>query len=328
MPAMQSGQVMPLGAQTTLAGRVELAGKGVHSGRPARLVLHPAVAGSGIRFLRADLKDSPPIQATWKNVTDTSLCTVIGQGENRVATVEHLMAALYALGVDNVLVEVNGSEVPVLDGSSRGFVEAIEAVGLKSLSRPRRAIRILEPLAIEVGESRAELRPANTFLLDVTIDFDHALIGRQRYQGRITPAGFRRELAAARTFGFRHQVEALNARGLALGSSLENSIGIDGDSLMNPEGLRFQDEFVRHKALDAVGDIAMCGLPLMGAYVSYKCGHRVNFEMVKALFANPDRWCIVSDEERAGVAALAAQRAASVFDVGSQPVPVFHASKA
>lgn len=317
-----------IGRQTTLARRVDLAGIGVHSGKPASLSLHPAIAGSGIRFLRSDLKDTPPIKATWENVTDTALCTVIGEGENRVSTIEHLMAALYALGVDNALVEVSGPEVPVLDGSSLPFVEAIEAVGLKTLSRGRKAIKVLEPISITIGDSMAELKPFGGFMLDVTIDFDVAVIGKQNYRGVMNGASFKRDLSRARTFGFKHQVEFLNQRGLALGSSLENSVGLDENGVMNPEGLRYKDEFVRHKALDAVGDLAMAGLPILGAYVSYKGGHKVNFEMVRALYEQYDKWCIVEDEAvPAPALALSGKRSAPMFEVGAQPLPVFDASK-
>ena len=313
-----------LGRQTTIANKIELSGIGVHSGKPVDLVLHPAVANSGIRFLRSDLKDSAPLRASWEMVKDTSLCTVLGEGENRVGTVEHLMAALYALGVDNVLVEVSAAEVPVLDGSSRPFIEAIEAVGIKVLPRARKAIKILAPIRIGDENGFAELLPYDRFALDVTIDFAEDVIGKQTFKGEITSETFTSELSEARTFGFKHQLEFLNARGLALGSSLENSVGLDENGVMNPEGLRYADEFVRHKALDAVGDLAMAGLPIIGLYRSYKGGHKLNFEMVKALYENTHCWVLLEDQAQPAIA-VGMQRPVPMFDLAAAPSPVFDA---
>jgi UDP-3-O-[3-hydroxymyristoyl] N-acetylglucosamine deacetylase len=284
-----------IGQQTTIANRIEISGIGVHSGKQVDMVLHPAVANSGVRFLRSDLKDSSPLRASWFTVKDTALCTVLGEGENRIGTVEHLMAAFYALGVDNVLVEVSAPEIPVLDGSSQLFIEAIENVGIRALPRARKAIRITKPVHVSHGDATASFLPHPCFAVDVTISFDTPVIGEQRYQGEVTAESFKRDLAFARTFGFKHQVEYLNARGLALGSSLENSVGIDENGIMNEEGLRHPEEFVRHKTLDAVGDLAMAGLPLIGLYRSFKGGHKLNFEMVKAVLESPESWMLVEE---------------------------------
>jgi UDP-3-O-[3-hydroxymyristoyl] N-acetylglucosamine deacetylase len=236
----------------------------------------------------------------------TDLCTVIGEGgQNMVATIEHLVAALRGLNVDNCLVEVDGPETPIMDGSAAAFVEAIDRVGIVALDAPRRFIKILKTVRIEQGRGYSELRPAEAgFRLDVEIDFSNPVIGRQRKVMDLDPAAFRRELARARTFGFLSDVEKLTKMGFALGASLENSVGIDGDRILNPEGLRFIDEFVRHKMLDAVGDLALAGAPMIGAYQSYCGGHKMNVAVLEALFADHSNYRIVeASAPREGVRA-------------------------
>jgi UDP-3-O-[3-hydroxymyristoyl] N-acetylglucosamine deacetylase len=234
------------------------------------------------------------INANWKSVAATDLCTVIGDpARATVATIEHLMAAVRGLGIDNLLVEIDGAEVPVMDGSSRDFVEAIDQVGIIEQSARRRMIKILKPIRIEAGSGWAELRPHDGSRFDVTIDFATPLIGRQSLSIDLTPKTFRREISGARTFGFVKDLEKLLPMGLCQGSSLENSVGIRDDRVLNPEGLRFADEFVRHKMLDAVGDLALAGAPIMGLYRSFKGGHKMNFEALKALFADPKAWTMV-----------------------------------
>jgi UDP-3-O-[3-hydroxymyristoyl] N-acetylglucosamine deacetylase len=285
--------------QTTLRDRVVLSGGiGVHSGKPVRLALNPAEASTGLVFLRSGLPNggSRRIEANWSKVTMTELCTVIGDGaQHMVGTVEHLVAALRGLGVDNCLVEVDGPEVPIMDGSAAAFVEAIDRVGLRHLNAPRRFVKILKTVRIEQGRGFAELRPLqssakssaeNGFRLDVEIDFKSDAIGRQRKILDLDPNSFRRELARARTFGFLADVERLIQAGFALGASLENSVGIDDGRVLNPEGLRYTDEFVRHKMLDAVGDLALAGAPLIGEYHSYCGGHKMNVAVLEALFAD------------------------------------------
>jgi UDP-3-O-[3-hydroxymyristoyl] N-acetylglucosamine deacetylase len=277
--------------QTTLRQRVIMAGGiGVHSGKPVRLVLNPAEADSGLVFLRSGLPEggSRSIAANWAKVTMTELCTVIGDGaQHMVATIEHLVAALRGLGVDNCLVEVDGPEVPIMDGSAAAFVEAIDRAGLVQLDATRRYIKILKPVRIDQGRGFAELLPAEKgFRLDVEIDFKSEAIGRQRKVLDLDPATFRRDLARARTFGFLADVKRLVMAGFALGASLENSVGIDEDRVLNPEGLRFSDEFVRHKMLDAVGDLALAGAPIIGEYRSYCGGHKMNVAVLAALFAD------------------------------------------
>lgn len=310
---------MKFGYQTTLSDRVSLEGIGVHSGKPVTLTLHPAEADTGIVFLRTNLENGREreIEARHVRVIDTRLCTVIGDpARGAVGTVEHLMAALRGLGVDNVLVEVDGPEVPIMDGSSRVFVEAIDQVGLETLRSRRRMIRVLKPVRVESGRAFAELVPYdNGFRVDVEIDFDTPLIGRQRRVLDLTPESFRRELSRARTFGFVRDVEQLWEKGLALGSSLENSVALGEDRILNPEGLRYADEFVRHKTLDAVGDLALAGAPILGSFRSYCGGHRLNFMMLEALFADPGAWTVAEMPARreTGHAEIAASVAVPAF---------------
>ena len=283
--------------QTTLRKRCVLTGNGVHSNAPVTLILHPAESDSGIVFLRTNLPDGATrrIEAKWSRVSATDLCTVLGDVSlGSVSTVEHLLAALTGLGVDNVLVEVDGPEVPIMDGSSASFVAAIDKVGLRALSAPRRFLKILKPVRIQNGRSFSELRPAeNGFSLDVEIDYPVEAIGRQRKVLDLTPASFRREISRARTFGLLRDVERLWKLGFALGSSLENSVAVDDDRILNPEGLRSSDEFVSHKMLDAVGDLALAGAPILGHYAAFCPGHKMNFLVLQALFADRTAYSFV-----------------------------------
>lgn len=255
-------------------------------------------------FVRTDGDRETEIPALHSNVVATELCTVIGRDGVSVATIEHLMAALRALSVDNVTVEIDGPEMPIVDGCSADFVEAIDKAGLVSLDAPRKAIRILRPVRVENGDAFAEFVPFDGARYDVTIDFANPLIGRQSYVLDLDAATFRTEIARARTFGFMRDVEKLWAIGFALGSSLENSVAIGDDRILNPEGLRFADEFVRHKTLDAVGDLALAGLPFVGHFRSYKGGHKLNWLAVKALLADSANYEIVGEALRRPAAGL------------------------
>ncbi len=280
--------------QTTLADSVTLNGIGVHSGGPASITLHPADANSGIVFHRSTQGGYVQTEANWKEVTATSLCTVLGDPhDSGISTVEHLMAALRGMGVDNVTAYIDGPEMPIMDGSSEAFVDAIDRVGLKTLSAKRRFIRIKEKLRYVSGDQWCELRPYDGTRFDITIDFDHAKIGRQHLRFDLTPDYFRKQISRARTFGSVQDVEKLWKLGFAMGSSLENSVALDGDRVLNPEGTRWADEFVRHKSLDAIGDLALAGLPIMGEYRSYKGGHRINHCILVELFRNPDAFEVV-----------------------------------
>ena len=283
--------------QTTLRAAVTLVGIGVHSGDEVKMILHPAEANHGIAFLRTGLPGGLDrlIDARHLAVTATELCTVIGDRESgAVATIEHLMAALTGLGIDNVLVEIDGPEVPILDGSSAPFMDAIDQVGIVAQSAARRYLKVLKPVRVTQGKAFAELFPnERAFRLDVEIDFPTPVIGRQRKAVDLSPSVFRREISRARTFGFMRDVEKLWTAGFALGASLENTVAIGDDGIMNPEGLRYSDEFVRHKLLDAVGDLSLAGMPLLGTYRSYCGGHRLNFSVLEALFSNRSNYTIV-----------------------------------
>ena len=285
--------------QTTLRDAVQLDGIGVHSGAAVSVTLHPAEAGSGISFLRSD-QDHAEIPAVFRNVSSADLSTVIGKTERGgVATVEHLMAALAGLGIDNCLVEVDGPEMPILDGSAAPFVAAIDQVGIETLEASRRVVKVLKSVVLETERGVVELHPHDRGLrLEVEIDFDNAMIGRQLFRMDLDSGAFRREVARARTFGFMQDVSRLWAVNKALGASLENTVVVGDDRILNPEGLRFRDEFVRHKLLDAVGDLSLAGAPLIGRFRSYRGGHRMNVKLLEALFADPSAYAIVDQAPR------------------------------
>lgn len=283
--------------QTTLGDRIVVDGIGVHSGRPARVVLHPADANTGYVFLRTGLAGGRErlIEARFGAVRQTELCTVIGsECGATVSTVEHCLAALAGLGVDNALIEIDGPELPILDGSSRVFVEAIDQVGVVPLAANRKVVKVLKPVRVENGRSFAELLPGGTTLsLEVEIAFDTPVIGRQSRTFDVTPGRFRSEISAARTFGFMKDVEMLWKAGFALGASLENTVAVGEDRVINPEGLRFADEFVRHKILDAVGDLALAGHMIRGTYRAFCPGHKLNVMMLQKLFEDRTAYAIV-----------------------------------
>jgi UDP-3-O-[3-hydroxymyristoyl] N-acetylglucosamine deacetylase len=281
--------------QTTLAREVRLTGTGVHSGAPVSLTLHPAEANTGLRFLVTKRgRVVAEIPANVAHVKNLTLCTVIGDEDGTtVGTVEHLLAALRGLSIDNLYIEIDSKEVPIMDGSSAAFVEAIDRVGIRELSEPRKFIKVLKAVRVEEGGCWGELVPHSGFSLDVEIDFATPLIGRQRLNFEMNPGVFRNELARARTFGFMSDVEKLWKAGLALGADLTNTVAIGEDKVMNREGLRFPQEFVRHKMLDAVGDLSLAGAPLLGAYRSYKGGHRLNAMVLQELFSDSANWSLV-----------------------------------
>jgi UDP-3-O-[3-hydroxymyristoyl] N-acetylglucosamine deacetylase len=284
---------MKLGKQTTVATSVELHGVGVHSGRPIKLSIQPAQANTGIVFCR-NVPGEPEreIRAEPRSVAATAFATVLGDAKGpAVSTIEHVLAALHGLSIDNAVVVVDGPEVPIMDGSAAPFVEAIDAAGVKVLSAARRYLRVLKPIGVASGTAYGELRPYDHgFRVEVEIDFEHSLVGRQSFAFDLDPQSFRRQVAKARTFGFTRDVERLWGAGYALGASLENTIVLSDDRILNPEGLRFADEFVRHKTLDAIGDLALAGAPILGAYRSSCGGHRLNYAVLSALLADQSAW--------------------------------------
>jgi UDP-3-O-[3-hydroxymyristoyl] N-acetylglucosamine deacetylase len=305
--------------QVTLRSSAVVSGIGVHSGDSVKMVLHPADANHGIVFLRTNLPTGIDrlIDARHVNVSATELCTVVGdRTSGGVATIEHLMAALTGMGIDNVLVEIDGPELPIVDGSAAPFVDAIDAVGITASDAPRRFLRVRRAVRVDHGRSFAELSPNEGGLrLDVEIDFPQQVIGRQRWVHELGPDAFRRDIARARTFGFMSDVERLWKAGFALGASLDNTVAVGTDAVINPEGLRYADEFVRHKLLDAVGDLALAGYPILGSYRSYCGGHRLNFAVLEALFADRANYEIVELAPRrdVGLAAVGAKIGAAAF---------------
>ncbi len=281
--------------QTTIAREIELVGTGVHSGAPVSVILHPAEADTGLRFVvTRNTRLIADIAADVRNVKNLTLCTVIGDDNGvTVSTVEHLLAALRGLSIDNCFIEIDSKEVPIMDGSSAAFVEAIDEVGIRELPAPRKFIKVLKPIRVEDGDCWGELVPHHGFHLDVEIDFDTPIIGRQRLALEMTPSTFRSDVSRARTFGFMSDVERLWKAGLALGANLNNTVAIGEGRILNREGLRCPQEFVRHKMLDAVGDLSLAGHPLLAGYRSVRGGHRLNSFVLKALFADDTAWTLV-----------------------------------
>ena len=273
--------------QRTLKAAVSCDGIGLHCGERVRLTLRPAAPGSGIVFARTDLAGAVELPATIGHVVGATLATTLGAGDVRVGTVEHLLAALSGLGIDNVRAELTGPEVPILDGSAGPFVALVRAAGVERQRRARRVLVVKKPLEVSDGDKRARIVPAPRFSVACAIDFAHPLIGRQSLEVEVRDETFCRELAPARTFGFLRDVEAQRRRGLVRGGSLENALVLDDVALLNPEGLRFPDEFVRHKLLDAIGDLALCGMPIVGRFSSVKSGHAQNQRLVRRLVEEP-----------------------------------------
>lgn len=277
--------------QRTLADVVTCEGIGVHSGRPVTLRLCPAPVNTGIIFRRTDIEGSSElrnIKAIFSNVTETKLCTTIANDAGTsVATIEHLMAALAGLGIDNAYVDINAAELPIMDGSSEPFVFMIECAGILLQTLPRPIIQILKSITVEDGKAKATLSPAKAFSIDCKIDFESGAIGKQACSFQLVPGAFKAVLSRARTFGLLQEVEHLRSMGLARGGSLDNAIVIDRDKVVNPEGLRFADEFARHKTLDALGDLYLAGAQILGHYEGVRPSHALNNRLLRALFADP-----------------------------------------
>lgn len=281
--------------QKTLKRAIPCRGVGLHSGAVVEMTLHPAGADAGIRFRRTDVADRDPwIAARYDRVVDTRLCTVIGNDDGvTVGTIEHLMAALAGCEIDNAVVDIDAAEVPVMDGSSEPFVFLIECAGTVEFDAPRRAIEIRRPVTVGDARRGLTLAPAEAFSVDFEIDFPSPVVAHSTLDVRLVNGTFKREIAKARTFGFLEDAERLRAMGLALGGSLENTVVVDGDRVLNEEGLRFDDEFVRHKVLDCVGDLYLAGAPILGRVTATKSGHHTNNEVLRALFADPTAYAIV-----------------------------------
>lgn len=283
-----------IACQRTLKERISCAGVGLHSGSKVGLSLVPADPDTGIVFRRTDRLGSGEIAARWNNVVDTRLNTTLGAADGTVVgTVEHLLSALAGAGIDNAVVEINGPEVPAMDGSAEPFVFLIDCAGVVVQDAPRRVIEILKPISVGDNSKSATLQPAGGFSVSLEIDFDNPVIARQRYYFDFEEGSYGREIAKARTFGFEHEVAAMQAMGLAKGGSLDNAVVIGRDRVLNRDGLRFHDEFVRHKVLDAIGDLYLAGRTIRGHYHGFKSGHALNNELLRALFADMTAWRLV-----------------------------------
>lgn len=281
--------------QSTLKAAVTFTGKGLHTGTPVRMVVRPASADYGIWFRRTDVTDADPmIAALWDQVVPSQLCTVVeNDAGTRVSTIEHVMAAIAGCGIHNALIEIDGPEVPILDGSSVPFVQGFLTRGLRAQSAPVRAVRILKAVEVRDGDAVARLEPAEMLEIDFHIDFADAAIGQQAKHLSLANGAFVRELCDSRTFCRQSDVDAMRARGLALGGTLENAVVFDGDQIVSPGGLRYDDEPVRHKMLDALGDLALAGGPMLGRYTGQRAGHALTNKLLRKLFADADAFRLV-----------------------------------
>ncbi len=302
--------------QNTLKSIVTRQGVGLHSGKDITLTIRPARMGNGIVFVRTDIvgKDNV-IPARWDYVVDTQLCTVIGNDDGvTVGTIEHLMSALRGCNIDNACIELDGKEVPVMDGSAMPFVEMIESAGIEQQIAPRTYLKVLKQVSVEKDGKRVTLSPSDAAVFGGDIEFNHPDIGHQHFETRLLNGNFKHDIATARTFGFLHEVEWMRSQGLALGGSLDNAVVLDHDSVMNPDGLRFQDEFIRHKLLDAIGDLYLAGAPILGAYDGFKGGHEMNNLILHELFADQDAYEFVTMEAGSHKAVKQSDNSTSVLN--------------
>ena len=281
--------------QTTIAQPVEMVGIGLHKGNPVTLKLEPLEANRGIEFYRKDV--GLMVALTPDNVVDTQMATVIGKGEHFISTIEHLLSAVYAYGIDNLRITVDSDEVPVMDGSSASFCMLLDEAKIKKLDKNKRIIRILKEIEVRDGDKFVKLLPSNEITFDFTIHFEHPSIRTQTYKLALTKDNYKNEISRARTFGFAHEIQYLQSKNLALGASLDNAVGLDDKKVLNAEGLRYSDEFVRHKILDAIGDMSLLGMNFLGTYEAFAGSHALNHKLTKALLADPDSYEIVEVSE-------------------------------
>ena len=283
--------------QRTLKKAVSFSGIGLHTGNEINVTLRPADANNGIIFHRSEGERTISIEARADNVIDTRLATVLGKGDLTVSTVEHLMAALYSFGIDNLHIDIDGPEVPIMDGSADEFVRMINEAGLSNLSQSRKYLAIRKPISVIDGEKRISIIPSRFFRVTSDIAFDHPSIALQNRSIKLSSEVFARDIARARTFGFLKEVEYLKANGLARGGSYDNAVVIGDEGVLNPGGLRYSDEFVRHKILDTIGDFSLTGYPILGHIRTYKAGHDINHKTVQKILASPDCWQLVEFSE-------------------------------
>jgi UDP-3-O-[3-hydroxymyristoyl] N-acetylglucosamine deacetylase len=291
--------------QKTLKAPIHCTGIGLHSGVKAAMTLRPASANTGIVFRRLDVEGGPvEILADWRHSVESALCTTLTDGAGTtIMTIEHLMSALAGCGIDNAIVDIIGPEVPIMDGSAAPFVFLIECAGTIEQLASRRFVKVLKPVLVEQGQASVSLEPGEDFTVDFTIDFASKAIQHQTTSITVDPSVFKTEISRARTFGFLAEIDRLRAAGLTLGGSLDNAIVIDGDTVLNEGGLRYGDEFVRHKALDAIGDLYLAGSPLLGRFEGVRSSHALNRRVLEALFGDDSAWCYVTLAEADAIAA-------------------------
>jgi len=278
--------------QRTIAKSIESVGIGLHKGKPVKLRLEPLDSDGGIIFYREDAGVTIPLHP--ENVVDTQMATVIGKNGVTVSTIEHFLSALYAYGIDNLRIILNDNEMPIMDGSAASFCMLLDEAGVEEQTAGKRVIRIKKPIKVSDGKKFASLNPCDTAVFDFTIDFDHPVIAKQHRRFIFSKSAFLNEISRARTFGFLKEVQYLRSKNLALGGSLENAIVLDDNKVLNPEGLRFEDEFVRHKILDAMGDLKVLGMPVLGEYRAFAGSHELNHKLTLALLQDSESYEIVT----------------------------------
>ena len=277
--------------QQTINNPVSINGIGLHSGVEVSMKLFPAEADYGIKFIRKDLTDNNVIEALWSNVSNTKLSTTISNKSGvTVSTIEHLMSALSGLHIDNIKIEIDGPEVPIMDGSSIKFVNLINSTSIKNLNKKRKILKVKKNIKIEKDDSSVELKPNNQFSIDFEIDFPSKLVSQQSCQLQLVNGNYKTDIASARTFGFEKDVDMLRSNGLALGGSLENAVVVGESKILNSEGLRYEDEFVRHKILDCIGDLYLAGAPIQGYFLGNKSGHNLNNLLLRSLFSDKNNY--------------------------------------
>ena len=285
--------------QRTIGKRIELVGIGLHKGVPVKMVLEPLEANSGIVFYRSDLGVTIPMSP--QNIGNTMMATVLSKGEAKISTIEHLLSAIYAYGIDNLKISVDNEEIPIMDGSAIGYCMLLDEAGIKELDANKKIMAIKKPIEVQDGEKFVRIEPSERTIFDFKIKFNHPAIKEQSYKFTFSKQGYKEEIARARTFGFLQDVNKLRAQGLGLGGNLGNCIVLDENGILNKEGLRYKEEFVRHKILDAIGDMAILGMPLLGSYVSFAGSHKLNSLLTKKILEESDAYELIeqAEEERA-----------------------------
>lgn len=284
--------------QNTMGGSISCAGIGLHTGHPVTLTLHPAPIDTGIVFIQQQGSTSVSCTASIHNLIPTELCTTLGIHDTRFQTVEHILSALIGSEVDNVYVELDAGEVPILDGSAAPFVDLIKAAGIVPQERRQPYLKVLQPIEVKEGDRKVRLEPFPSPKVTYAIEYDHPFIARQSYVYTWSTAAFEQELAEARTFGFLKEVKMLWSRGLGKGGSLENTVVLSEDGILNSTGLRFPDEFVRHKILDLIGDLALLGIPIIGHVIADRSGHALHTALVRKILEHPESWMLLTTEEQ------------------------------